>query len=52
MNIKIEVEDIESVECIGQFEDEYVYDIEVDDDSHTFVANNVLVHNSAYTTYG
>ena len=26
--------------------------IEVDDDSHTFIANDILVHNSVYTTYG
>lgn len=30
--------------------DDYVYDIEVDDDSHTFIANDMLVHNSAYIT--
>lgn len=36
---------------IGYFnEDEYVYDIEINDDSHTFIANDILVHNSAYIT--
>lgn len=44
-------EDIEICECIGEFEDEYVYDIEVDDDSHTFIANDILVHNSLYISY-
>lgn len=34
------------VECIGEVED-YVYDIEVDD-NHNFFGNDILVHNSAY----
>lgn len=38
---------IDSVEEIGEFDD-YVYDIEVDDDTHTFFANDILVHNSIY----
>lgn len=45
-------EDIEVCECIGEFEDEYVYDIEMDDDSHTFIANDILVHNSSYVNLG
>ncbi len=40
--------DIEVCECIGYFEDEYVYDIEMDDETHTFIANDILVHNSNY----
>ena len=44
-------DDIESCECIGMFEDEYVYDIEMDDDTHTFIANDILVHNSLYISY-
>lgn len=28
-----------------------VYDIEVEDDSHTFVANDILVHNSVYVSF-
>jgi DNA polymerase elongation subunit (family B) len=37
------------VRCIGQFNDEYVYDIEMDSDTeHTFFANDILVHNSCY----
>ena len=45
------LEDIEEIECIGEFEDEYVYDIEVDDDTHTFIANDILVHNSIYMEF-
>lgn len=51
-DLEYEFEDIESVECIGEFEDEYVYDIEVDDWTHTFIGDDILVHNSVYTTYG
>lgn len=47
----IEIRDIVRCEQIGDFEDEYVYDIEMDDETHTFVANNILVHNSIYTSY-
>ena len=43
--------EIESCECIGEFVDEYVYDIEMDDPSHTFIANDILVHNSLYISY-
>lgn len=50
--IKYRFEDIESIEQLDDFDNEYVYDIEVDDDSHTFIANDILVHNSVYTTYG
>lgn len=35
-----------TVECIGEHE-EYVYDIEVEE-THSFFANNILVHNSVY----
>lgn len=44
-------EEIESIEQLDNFDNEYVYDIEVDDNSHTFIANDILVHNSVYTTY-
>ena len=47
----IEVIDIVRCEQIGYFDDEYVYDIEMTDDTHTFVANNILVHNSIYSSY-
>lgn len=44
-------DDIESCECIGEFEDEYVYDIEMNDNTHTFIADDILVHNSLYLSY-
>ena len=47
----IEVVDIVRCEQIGYFDNEYVYDIEMVDDTHTFVANNILVHNSIYSSY-
>jgi len=50
-NIEYYFDDIESCEMIGEFEDEYVYDIEVDDETHTFIANNILVHNSLYISF-
>jgi len=48
-------EKIRSCECIGEFEDEYVYDLEIDEegyDNQTFFANNILVHNSNYINLG
>lgn len=51
-NLEYEIEDIESIECLGPCEDDYVYDIEVEDESHTFIADDILVHNSVYTSYG
>ena len=44
-------EEIEICEEIGTFENEYVYDLEMDDDTHTFIANDILVHNSNYVSY-
>jgi hypothetical protein len=44
-------DEIEFCECIGMFEDEYVYDIEIDDETHTFIGNDILVHNSLYISY-
>lgn len=43
-------DEVESCEMIGQYEDEYVYDIEMEDETHTFICNDVLVHNSSYLT--
>ena len=52
MSYEIEIDEIESCEIVGYFEDEYVYDIEVDDEeSHTFFANGVLVHNSNFVSF-
>lgn len=42
-------EKISYVGCIGEFENEFVYDIEIDDATHTFMANDILVHNSVYS---
>lgn len=40
------------VECIGEFDDEYVYDIEMGEETnHTFFANDILIHNSVYLTF-
>ena len=44
-------DDIESIELVDDFQDEYVYDIEVCDDTHTFIGNDILVHNSLYMSY-
>lgn len=51
MNQQIKIVDIESVELLYTTEDEYVYDIEVGDPTHTFFANQILVHNSLYISY-
>lgn len=45
-------EEIESIEKLDNFNNEDVYDIEVNDNTHTFIANDILVHNSSYVTYG
>lgn len=47
----VKVGNILCCENVGNFEDEYVYDIEMDDENHTFVANNILVHNSIYASF-
>jgi DNA polymerase elongation subunit (family B) len=50
--MEYEIVDVDSVECVGKFEDEYVYDIEMSDDTnHTFFANDILVHNSLYLSF-
>ena len=46
MQNKYEFLDIESVEEMDDFNDEWVYDLEMDDESHTFIANDILVHNT------
>lgn len=46
-----EIEDIEVCEMVGFFEDEYVYDIEMEDETHTFIANDILVHNSLFVSF-
>ena len=40
---------VDSIECIGCFNDDYVYDIEVETDDecmHNFFGNGILVHNT------
>lgn len=50
--MEYEIVDIDAIECVGMYEDEYVYDIEMEDDTeHTFFANDILVHNSMYLTF-
>lgn len=44
-------DDIETCEVIGEFDNEWVYDVEVDDDTHTFIANDILVHNSLFVSF-
>jgi hypothetical protein len=54
INYKYQFEKIKSCECIGEFEDEYVYDLEIDEegyDNQTFFANDMLVHNSNYVSF-
>lgn len=41
-----EIVEIDSIEEIGEFDNEYVYDLEMEDESHTFIANNILIHNT------
>lgn len=50
-NFEYIFDEIEICECVGMFEDEYVYDIEMEDETHTFIANDILVHNSLYISY-
>ena len=55
IDIECKFSRIQSVECIGEFDDEYVYDLEVDEksyDDQTFFANGILVHNSNYVNFG
>lgn len=51
MNREFFLDDIEYCEMIGEFQDEYVYDVEVDDDTHTFISNDILVHNSLFVSF-
>lgn len=46
MKEDFEILEIESIEEIGEFENEYVYDLEMEDESHTFIGNDILVHNT------
>lgn len=46
--MKIKRVKIKSVKNIGKFDDEYVYDIGINDDTPYFFGDNILVHNSSY----
>lgn len=48
--MEYKLEKIAFCKKISEGENDYVYDIEMNDDTHTFIANNILVHNSAYVT--
>ena len=50
-NIEYIFDEVESCEMIGNFEDEYVYDVEVDDETHTFIGNDILIHNSLFVSF-
>jgi len=49
--LKYEFDEVDYCEKIGNFDDEYVYDVEVDDETHTFIANDILVHNSLFVSF-
>jgi hypothetical protein len=51
MKSKSKFEKIKSIERLPDFSDEYVYDLEVDDLTHSFIANDILVHNSIYVQF-
>jgi hypothetical protein len=51
MKLSHQFEKISKVEKLSDFEDEFVYDIEISDDSHSFIANEILVHNSVYVCF-
>ena len=42
------ITEITSIDDLGEFEDEYVYDIGMDSKNPYFFANDILVHNSGY----
>lgn len=51
MDKEYKFDSVLSCEPVGEFDDEYVYDVEVDDESHTFIANDILVHNSLFVSF-
>lgn len=51
MKKEYKFEEIESCSIVGDFVKEYVYDVEVDDDTHTFIGNDILVHNSVFVSF-
>lgn len=51
LQIEYKFDEIETCEPVGNFDNEYVYDIEMDDETHTFIGNDILVHNSVYCSF-
>lgn len=51
MKIDFCFEEIDECKKIGDYKDEYVYDVEVDNEQHTFMANDILVHNSLFISF-
>lgn len=49
--MEVKTEKITEILVNNNPEKQTVYDIEVIDDSHTFVANDILVHNSVYVSF-
>lgn len=48
----IEISEVHEIERLGDFDDEYVYDIGVSSGDPYFFANDILVHNSVYFSVG
>lgn len=46
--VEYQLAEIESIEELEPYDDEYVYDIGVSNENPYFFANNILVHNSCY----
>lgn len=45
LNDNFNIVEIDEVSKVGNF-NEYVYDLEMEDESHTFIGNDILVHNT------
>lgn len=51
MKLETKFEKIQKIEKLDNFNEEWVYDIEVDDETHSFIANDILVHNSIFLQF-
>jgi DNA polymerase elongation subunit (family B) len=49
--MQYEIDEVEPIEYLGEIDD-YFYDVGMVDTPHTFFANDILVHNSLYTSAG
>lgn len=45
------LDELDSIEELNTNDYKWVYDLEIDSDEHTFLANDILVHNSLFFTY-